>query len=94
MASRLSETSSLLDVSERPRRWEAGGEAGGQSLFKVTWDIVGNVLITVVSVRRKRAKLFGRGVSNWIYFGKRTLSCRLEKALVRTRTGLCAQIKG
>lgn len=43
---------------------------GGIRLFKITWDVVGNALpISILSVRRESAKIFGRGAPNLIYVG-------------------------
>lgn len=43
---------------------------GSIRLFKITWAAVGNALpISILSVRRESAKIFGRGAPNLIYVG-------------------------
>lgn len=46
--------SSLLALSKRSRRRNTGNEAGEPGLFKITWDVVGNVLfIFILNVMTK-----------------------------------------
>ena len=96
VALRNAETSSLLDVNERSRRREAGGEAGGHRIFKIPWDIVGNVLrICILNVRRESAQILGGGAPNSIYTGKLSLSTAVWQVHWPGHAlGLCARIKG